>query len=76
MMTLWDVPDMNVGDMVNEYTSRVNASYKTHVTDAVVRYMTRYYNLYTTGYYNFDTTGYYNLRQVFDALNLTVGLYD
>lgn len=65
MMNLEDVPDMNVGDMVNGYTSRVNASYKTHVTNAVVRYVTRYYN--------FSTTGYYNLCQVFDALNLTVG---
>jgi hypothetical protein len=46
---------MNVGDMVNECTSEDNASYTTHVTDAVVRYMTRYYNLYTTGYYNFGT---------------------
>jgi len=46
---------MNVGDMVNECTSRVNASYTTHVTDAVIPYMTRYYNLYTTGYYNFGT---------------------
>ena len=55
MMNLEDVPDMNVGDMVNECTSRVNASYTTHVTDAVIPYMTRYYNLYTTGYYNFDT---------------------
>jgi hypothetical protein len=68
MMNLEDVPDMNVGDMVNECTSRVNASYMTHVTDAVIPYMTRYYNL--------CTTVYYNLCQVFDALNLTVGLYD
>jgi hypothetical protein len=52
MMNLEDVPDMNVGDMVNEHTSGVNASYMTHVTDAVIPYMTRYYNLCTTGYYN------------------------
>ena len=47
MMNLKDVPDMNVGDMVNECTSGVNASYTTHVTDAVVPYMTRYYNFRT-----------------------------
>ena len=68
MMNLEDVPDMNVGDMVNEYTSRYNVSYTTHVTDVVIPYMTRYYNL--------CTTGYYNLCQVFDALNLTIGLSD
>ena len=67
MMNLEDVPDMNVGDMMNECTSEDNASYTTHVTDAVIRYMTRYYN--------FGTTGYYNLCQVFGALNLTVRLY-
>ena len=66
-MNLEDVPDMNVGDMVNEHTSRYNVSYTTHVTDSVIPYMTRYYN--------FGTTGYYNLRQVFGALNLTVRLY-
>ena len=32
-----------------------NVSYATHVTDAVIPYMTRYYNLDTTGYYNFGT---------------------
>ena len=58
---------MNVGDMVNECTSEDNASYTTHVTDAVIPYMTRYYN--------FGTTGFYSLRQVFGALNLTVRLY-
>jgi hypothetical protein len=68
MMNLEDVPDMNVGDMVNECTSRHNASYRTHVIDAVVPYMTRYSN--------FGTTGFYNLRQVFGALNLTIGLSD
>ena len=52
--------------MVNEYTSRYNVSYTTHVIDSVIPYMTHYYNL--------GTTVYYNLRQVFDALNLTVGL--
>ena len=31
MMNLEDVPDMNVGDMVNEYTSEDNASYKEHL---------------------------------------------
>ena len=30
MMNLEDVPDMNVGDMVNEYTSGVNVSYVIH----------------------------------------------
>jgi hypothetical protein len=30
-MNLEDVPDMNVGDMVNEYTSEDNASYKEHL---------------------------------------------
>ena len=30
MMNLEDVPDMNVGDMVNEYTSGVNVSYMIH----------------------------------------------
>jgi len=45
MVNLKDVPDMNVGDMVNECTSRHNASYMTHVIDAVVPYMTRYSNL-------------------------------
>jgi len=55
MMNLEDVPDMNVGDMMNECTSRVNASYTTHVTDAVVPFMTRYSNLSTTGFYNFGT---------------------
>jgi len=49
------VPDMNVGDMVNEYTSGVNVSYMIHVTDAVIPYMTRYYNLGTTVYYNLST---------------------
>jgi hypothetical protein len=72
MMNLEDVPDMNVGDMVNECTSQVNASYTTHAADTVIPYMTRYYNLCTTGYYNLCTTVYYNLCQVFDALNLTV----
>ena len=55
MMNLEDVPDMNVGDMVNEYTSGVNASYTTRVTDSVIPYMTRYYNLCATGFYNIDT---------------------
>jgi len=55
MMKLEDVPDMNVGDMVNGRTSGVNVSYIIHVTDAVIPYMTRYYNLDTTGYYNFGT---------------------
>jgi len=50
MMNLKDVPDMNVGDMVNECTSGVNASYTTHVTDAVVPYMTRYCNFRTRLY--------------------------
>jgi hypothetical protein len=59
MMNLEDVPDMNVGDMMNECTSEDNASYTTHVTDAVIPYMTRYYNLCTTVYYNFDTGLYY-----------------
>jgi len=68
MMKLEDVPDMNVGDMMNECTSGVNASYTTHITDAVIPYMTRYYNL--------GTTVYYNLCQVFNALNLTIGLSD
>lgn len=31
MMNLEDVHDMNVGDMVNGYTSRRNASYKEHL---------------------------------------------
>ena len=31
MMNLEDVSDMNVGDMVNEYTSEDNASYKEHL---------------------------------------------
>lgn len=65
MMNLWDVPDMNVGDMVNGCTSLHNASYTTHVTDVFIPYKTRYYN--------FGTTGYYNLCQVFNSLNLTVG---
>ena len=56
MMNLEDVPDMNVGDMVNEYTSGVNASYTTRVTNSVIPFMTRYYNLCTTGFYNFDIT--------------------
>jgi hypothetical protein len=68
MVNLKDVPDMNVGDMVNEYTSRYNVSYTTHVTDVVIPYVTRYYNL--------GTTVYYNLCQVFNALNLTIGLSD
>lgn len=55
MMNLWDVPDMNVGDMVNGCTSLHNASYTTHVTDVFIPYKTRYYNFGTTGYYNFDT---------------------
>jgi len=76
MMNLEDVPDMNVGDMVNEHTLRYNVSYMTHVTDSVIPYMTRYYNLYTTVYYNLCTTVYYNLCQVFDALNLTIRLSD
>ena len=41
--------------MVNECTSRHNASYTTHVTDSVIPFMTRYYNLCTTGFYNIDT---------------------
>ena len=56
MMNLEDVPDMNVGDMVNEHTLRYNVSYMTHVTDSVIPYMTRYSNLSTTGFYNFDIT--------------------
>ena len=68
MVNLKDVPDMNFGDMVNECTSEDNASYTTHVTDSVITYMTRYYN--------FGTTVYYNLCQVFNALNLTIGLSD
>jgi hypothetical protein len=68
MMNLEDVPDMNVGDMVNGHTSGVNVSYMIHVNDSVIPYMTRYYNL--------CTTVYYNLCQVFDALNLTIGLSD
>ena len=55
MMNLEDVPDMNVGDMVNGHTSGVNVSYMIHVTDSVIPYMTRYYNLCTTVYYNFGT---------------------
>jgi len=55
----WGVPDMDVGDMVNEYTSRYNVSYVTHVTDAVIPFMTRYYNLDTTVYYNFGAGLYY-----------------
>ena len=50
--------------MVNEY----NVSYMTHVTDSVIPFMTRQYNL--------GTTVYYNLCQVFDSLNLTIGLSD
>jgi hypothetical protein len=46
-----DVPDMNVGDMVNECTSGVNASYTTHVTDTVIPYMIRYYNFDIGLYY-------------------------
>ena len=55
MMNLEDVPDMNVGDMVNEYTSGVNVSYMVHVTDSVIPYITRYYNFGTSGFYNIDT---------------------
>jgi len=51
MMNLKDVPDMNVGDMVNECTSGVNASYTTHVTDTVIPYITRYYNFDIGLYY-------------------------
>lgn len=65
MMNLWDVHDMNVGDMMNKCTSLHNTSYKTHVIDRVIPYK--------TSYYNFGTTGYYSLCQVFGAINLTVG---
>jgi len=46
MMNLWDVPDMNVGDMVNECTSRYNVSYTIHVTNAVIHYTTHYVYTY------------------------------
>ena len=45
--------------MMNECTSEDNASYTTHATNAVIPFMTRYYNLDTTGYYNFGTGLYY-----------------
>jgi len=32
-----------------------DASYTTHVTDAVILYKTRYYNLGTAGFYNVGT---------------------
>jgi len=47
MMNLWDVPDMNVGDMVNGYT----------YVFLYYTFISGYYNLDTTRFYNFDTVG-------------------
>ena len=49
-----------------------NTSYTTHVTDAVIPYKTRYYNLGTTGYYNFGTGYPYlsvNIRKIIRLMN-------
>jgi len=47
MMNLWDVLDMNVGDMVNGYT----------YVFLYYTFISGYYNLDTTLFYNFDTFG-------------------